>query len=425
MGVTDGQPVNAAVTNPAFLDANADDTALGKITLANISDIPTSGPTIVNIQRELNALSSYTGKPINQAIGTIPSWTNNQVGSLSDNLFTRANALTGTFDGTIGHAHTGVDGDGPQLSGASIGGVPYAGFFLQGTLLTGVSGGSTDVTTELSGKSISTGQTEIGVVTNAPYNKVILRQGSGPNTGDEFVDGSGNVVYGRITFALLTWTLTYYVDISGTETPYSFGSSVDVDWYYQELFNIMVATPVYSPIAITPSDNTTADVIDATETLAGKVILANVAPPAIASTGAKGTSTRVAHQDHTHEGVHAILIDGDPTEALGDVSFLAGTNVTLTWNSGRLEIASTASSTTRRVERRVITAPEAAAKSLTLAYTPVDDAAVVLDVIGIGPQDNFATGDFTVSGTTLSWNGLGMDSLPIAAGDIFRIVYES
>lgn len=425
MGVLDGQPVSAAVTNPAFLDANNDDTALGKISLNNISDPSVSGTVVTNIQREFNALSSYTGKPTNVAITTKPAWANSQVGSSTDSLFIRSDSLTQRFAGTGGHAHTGVDGEGPLLTGAAITGVPYAGYFIQGVDLTGASGGSTDVSTELTGKNPSTGQTVIGVVVNTPYNKVVLRQATGVNAGDEFVDGLGNQVYGRVTESTGVWTLTYYVELSGTETPYSFPSPVDIAWYYQELFDILFATPVYSQLAITPSDNATADVIDATESVAGKVILANVAPPSIGTANVKGVSTRVAHQDHTHEGVHAIQIDGDAYEGLGNVEFKAGSNVTLAWVLGQLEISSSASSGTRRVERRVITAPEATAKSLTLSFTPVDGNAVVLDIMGVGPQDNFATGDFTVSGTTLSWSGLGLDALPIAAGDIFRIVYES
>lgn len=42
MPVVDGQAVNAAVTNPAFLDAQVDDTALGVITLANTTQSTSS-----------------------------------------------------------------------------------------------------------------------------------------------------------------------------------------------------------------------------------------------------------------------------------------------------------------------------------------------------------------------------------------------
>jgi len=419
MGVLDGQPVSAAVTNPAFLDANADDTALGKLSLNNISDIPTSGPAVNNIQREFNAISSFTGKATNLPIGTTPPWTNNDLGSPTDNLFVRTDTITQRFDGTLGHAHTGADGDGPQLSGSAITNVPYIGYFAQGIILSAVTGGSTDVSIELTGKTPSNGQTILGVVVNTPYNKTILRQGSGPNTGDEFLDGSGNVVYGRVTEAVGVWTLTYYVDIAGTETPYSFGSAVDIDWYYQELFDPMVATPVYSQIAFTPSDNTTADVVDATETVAGKVLLGNVAPPAIAATGAKGTSTRVAHEDHTHEGVHAVLVDGDPTQGLGNVTIKAGAGISIVWNAGQIEITATGVNTPR-VEYRTITSGEALAKSLTLAFTPNLATNVMLDTIG-GTAQIYGT-DYTVSTNVLSWSGLGLDGF-LDTGDNVRILY--
>lgn len=424
MGISDGQPINAATTNPAFLDANNDDTALGKISFNNISDPSVSGTQLINAQREFNAIATYTGKVTNTAITTVPAWTNNQIGTSSDSLFQRINAVTGRFDGSSGHAHTGVNGDGPLLTGASLTDIPFRGFYNQGVGLTGVTGGSTDVSTELTGKTPSTGQTELGVVTNTPYNRTILRQGSGPNQGDKFEDGSGNEVYGRVTFSAGVWTLTYFVDIGGVETPYSFGSSVDVDWYYQELYNPVVSAPIYDPMAFTPSDNTTADVVDATTTVAGKVLLSNTSPPAIADTSALGSSSRVARQDHTHEGVHSVLVYGDPTIGLGDVSLEAGSGVTITWASGRIRFAST-SANTRRVERRVVSSGEATAKSLTLANVPIDPAAVMLWVIGVGLQDNFATGDFQVSGTSLSWSGLGMDNLPIQAGDILWIEYES
>lgn len=414
MGVIDGQPVSAAVTNPAFLDADSDDTALGKLSLNNISDPTNSGSAVNNIQREFNAISAFTGKPTNVAKDYTPPWINNQVGTPTDTLFVRSNLITGLFDGTLGHTHDGTNGNGPVIPAANLGNFPFAGYFSQGTQLTLVTGSSTDVSTELTGKAPSTGPTALGVVVNAPYNKVILRD----TNGDSFVDGSGNTVYARLTESSGVWTLSYYVLIGGTETAYSFLLATTVDWYYQELFAPNVSTPVYSEIAITPSDNTTADVIDATETVAGKVILANTAPPAVAAASAKGTNTRVAHQDHTHEGVHSILIDGDVTVGLGDVTLKSGANVTLAWVSGKVEIS--ASSQTPQVEYRTITSGEATAKQLTLAFTPNVAANVMLDVVGGTAQ--ISSVDYSVSGAVLTWNGLGLDSL-LAAGDVLRIHY--
>jgi len=242
---------------------------LGKITLANTD--PASGTTIANIQTEVNAQASFSGVPVNSAVGVLPTWTNNQGLVSTDNLKERSDALSGKFNSSTGHAHDGSLGNGTPITSANIANTTLMGFILQGTLLTGVSGGSTNVSTELTGKFPSSGSASLGVVTTTPYNLVALRQGSGVNKGDKFTDLSGNEVHGRITESSLVWTLTYVVDIAGVETPYSFATSVDVDWYYQQLFNPIVNSPVYNPGFFVPSDNATADVLDATETQRGVV----------------------------------------------------------------------------------------------------------------------------------------------------------
>ncbi len=73
-----------------------------------------------------------------------------------------------------------------------------------------------------------------------------------------------------------------------------------------------------------------------------------------------------------------------------------------------------------KVEYRTITGGEATAKSLTLAQSPAVPGEVMLDLIGGGAQ-NYSD-DFTVSGTTLTWNGLGLDGI-LTAGDKVRINY--
>lgn len=268
MGVTDGQPVDAANTNPAFLDANGDDTALGRISLNDTVGNPTeSGPAINNIQREHNSIASFVGKAINVAKDILPSWLFADAGTPTDNLFQRADALTAKFNMTTGHAHTGAAGQGAPISAPNLSNVPLRGYFQEGTLLTGVTGGSKVVTTEMSGKTPSTGSLVLGVVTTAPYNRVVVRD----TDGQEFVDGSGNEVYGRLTESVGVWTLSFFVDLAGVETAYSFGSTVSMKWFYQELFNPMVNPPVYDPGAFIPSDAATADVVDASSTQRGVV----------------------------------------------------------------------------------------------------------------------------------------------------------
>ena len=74
-----------------------------------------------------------------------------------------------------------------------------------------------------------------------------------------------------------------------------------------------------------------------------------------------------------------------------------------------------------KTEYRTISAGEATAKQLTLAFTPAVPSEVLVDPKGGGAQ--FYSDDFTVSVNILDWSGLGMDSFPIVAGDKLRITY--
>lgn len=341
MGVLDGQAVSASVTNPAFIDANQDDTGVGKYTLANLEAV--SGSTVDNIQREHNSAASFMGKTINSAKDDLPAWTQNEVGTASDNLVERGDALTQRFEGILGHNHDGTDGNGPNIPAANISLVPLKGFVIQGTDIVGVTGSSSDVSASFSGQTPGGGVSAEGVVTTAPENKVLVRQSSGPEADDVFEDADGDIVYARLTESTGVWTLSYYVNKSGVETPYSFATASGVRYYYQEIFNPLGGSaPVFSEFANIPSDNATADVITATQALQGKVLLSSSAPPAIASTGALGTvNATVALSDHTHEGLHSVSATGEP-QLVGDVTLSASGGTTLTQSGQDIEISSVA-----------------------------------------------------------------------------------
>lgn len=267
-GVVDGNPVSAAYTNPKFLDADGDDTAFGKLTLNDAG--AGSGPLITNIQLEFNSIASWSGRPTNGALVNLPPYSNNE-GFGSDDSFTRVDAISGKFHSVTGHGHTGAAGDGPLIAAAAIGSVPLQSYPTEGILLSGVTGTSIDVSTELTGKVPSTTSTQNGVVVNAPYNKILIKQGSGPNVNDNYVDAFGNIVYGRLTESVGVWTLSFYVDLSGVETAYNFVLSSDIKWFYQELFNPLLSPPVYSNLFFVPSDNATSDVVDASSTQRGLI----------------------------------------------------------------------------------------------------------------------------------------------------------
>lgn len=64
-----------------------------------------------------------------------------------------------------------------------------------------------------------------------------------------------------------------------------------------------------------------------------------------------------------------------------------------------------------------------AAKAANLSGTPAVAAYTLLQIAG-GSVQIYGT-DYTVSGTTLSWNGLGMDALPMAVGDVLVVAYQT
>ena len=75
-----------------------------------------------------------------------------------------------------------------------------------------------------------------------------------------------------------------------------------------------------------------------------------------------------------------------------------------------------------KVETLTLDGDDITNKTVTLSETPLVAGEVAISVKGIG--DQFYSDDFTVSGTTVSWSGLGMDSLSLEAGDKVRAVYE-
>jgi hypothetical protein len=126
--VADGQAVSAAITNPAFLDAQVDDTAAGKISFANSDAV--SGGTITNVQRNVNQLHSFLGSSPNGVYNALPSWSSNDVGASTDSVKVRADNLSAEFNPTTGHKHTGAAGDAPKIPLAGLGALTTKGDLL-------------------------------------------------------------------------------------------------------------------------------------------------------------------------------------------------------------------------------------------------------------------------------------------------------
>lgn len=96
MSISDGQKVNAANSNSAWVSKTSDDTKVGKLDLADTD--PASGATINNVQRELNSEASFTGKATNAAENATPTYTSDAVGIANEDLQARAGALTVRVD---------------------------------------------------------------------------------------------------------------------------------------------------------------------------------------------------------------------------------------------------------------------------------------------------------------------------------------
>lgn len=242
MGVQDGFPVNQSYTNTKFISKNVDD-AMPNI-LAFTRSL--SGATISDIQAAVNKLYGATGAS-ETTPGTVYDAPPGTI-SNGENYETALGLLADKFAAATGHMHTGADGDAPPISSGDISNFPLLGYLEQGTTLTGVTGNSKNVSTQLSGKSSSTTSTMAGVCSGAPSNKVRLIYATGASAYQDIIDSTGNLVYGRISFASSVFTLSFYSEISGVETPFDFTSATDILWWYQELFAPNAAPPTYLPV---------------------------------------------------------------------------------------------------------------------------------------------------------------------------------
>lgn len=270
MGIVDGQKVDAADSNPAWLDANGDDTAQGKISFddqaANAGTV--SGPAVTNIQKNVNSVASYLGWIVNSLITVLPAWATNNLGSSSNNVKQKVDAIDAAFDGTTGHNHDGTNGNGAKVSAANLTNINYYRADLQVTTLLALTGASTVATSSFSGKTPGGTSAAAGVITSNPYNDVQFRIQS---SGDQIEDGSGNEVYGRLTYSSGVWTITNYVFTGGVETAYTIPGSYDVNVYFKEAFTLNTLPTIGANLGQLGSLNATADIVDATATQRGAV----------------------------------------------------------------------------------------------------------------------------------------------------------
>jgi len=247
-GIVNGQLVDQTNSNAAWLAKNGDDATIGKVGLNN-SDV-VSGAPIVNTQREINSIESFVGAPAGAVYNVKPTWTSSVVGTSTDSVKTRADLLTALFDVLTGHRHDGVDSrviPYSNLSGIQL----KAGYADSVTLV--VTGTTYDASTMFNGLAVSTGPTQEGIVTNAPYNYSPVTDVSGVL----FVDANNRRVYSRVTNSggpSGTWTISFYTRSTlGVETPYSFAASTSIKFYNYRLYR-EETRPVYDNAFVRETD---------------------------------------------------------------------------------------------------------------------------------------------------------------------------
>lgn len=266
MSVFNSQVANATTFNNAFLSRLSNSDTVGIVGLLNTN--PASGSSISNVQREFNSLGSFLGQSPNQIFNSLPTWTNTDVGTSGDSVKARSEALTLAFNSISGHSHDGSLGSGGPISALNLSNFNQYFADFQTDVFSGAAGLNDDVTSLFSLLTPGGGPSTLGVPTTAPYNKVELR--TDPN-GDVIEEPGGKKVYGRITESAGTWTLTYfYEDSGGIETAYSLPSQ-DIRLYWREVFNASTRPTFGTSDGFIGSFDATADIIDATQTLSGKV----------------------------------------------------------------------------------------------------------------------------------------------------------
>lgn len=112
MGVLDGQPVSAVVTNPAFINKNQNDAMPNILSLTRSG----SGTTIADIQQAVNYL--YTATGVTDSGGnTVGTAYNATPGTITNGqtYVSCLRTLADKFDSATGHLHSGSPGDGPIL----------------------------------------------------------------------------------------------------------------------------------------------------------------------------------------------------------------------------------------------------------------------------------------------------------------------
>lgn len=268
MSISNGQIANATNFNNAFVSktATTGNTVTGIVEMANVSE-PLSGVAFTNAQQYINEIADSDGT-IGQADATRKTYSSSTVVTTGDSRKTAVGKLDARFHGTTGHTHTGVAGEGPQVSALdaiSEFNKYFAAY--QAVDITSAVGTTFDVTSYFSTETPGGDTAVVGVVTSAPNNRGQILSTS---TLTYIEDAQGQRVYSKLTESTGTWTLSFYTNEAGVETAHSL-SSQNITLRYLKVFDAETRPTFSADLGLYESLDLTADVADASTTVSGKV----------------------------------------------------------------------------------------------------------------------------------------------------------
>ena len=262
MSVSDGQPVNASVTNAAYMSRLNDTSTVGAVDLENVSYTD-----LIHLQRIINEMLASLGMS-NQAAtdAAADTYSSNNVVTNTDRK-TAIGQLDERFNGTTGHTHDGTDGEGAPISATNL--ADFNNLFAEFGEYTfdAASGSSIDVSSLFSGQTSGGDSSTAGVITSAPNNYISLLE---KTTGGEIEDADGDRVFARLTESGGTWTLSFFTNEAGTETAHTL-SSQDIRFLYREVFTAADRPTIGANVGVYDTQSAVGDIPDASASQRGVV----------------------------------------------------------------------------------------------------------------------------------------------------------
>lgn len=359
MSISDGVAATGANFNAAFLSRTQNSSTVGVIDLNNSAD-PNSGAQVSNAQRAINETFDAVGMT-----GIGDAARNNYS---SNNFITNGQdrkAAIGALDAALATLDsTKLEGPGPTVTDRAV--VVFDG---------------------VTGNLIAESAVTVDVVGN-----VII-------PGDLTVNGTTTSV-NSVNLDVVDQNIT--VNVGGNDAS-AIGAGLTIERTSTHgSFIFAPGSPSYFKAGLLGSESELVNV-DAAQTITNKDI----------DGGAASNTNRITVPSDTYANLLTL------TRKAGTILYGTDTQA-FYYDNGTSLVTPSGGGGEPDVELRTITGGEETAKQLTLASTPATANKTQLLIKGAPSQ--FYGDDYTVSGTTLSWNGLGLDGI-LLTGDKVTIIY--